>query len=152
MQAVIDRPPPPPVEDRPGGGSGWIHLFRAAGDIEAHLLSGRLETAGIEVRMVKDRTGLGAWAHGGSDPWAPVDVLVRKVHAQEARIVLAEIALAQPAYIPRDVAAPMIRRAILWWVLAIALGAGLTSIALARTAEHLDRCGLSTNCRLPASP
>jgi hypothetical protein len=152
MQSVIERPPPPLEDLWRGGDSGWIHLFRAAGDIEAQLLTGRLQTAGVDARLVKDRSGSGAWLHGGSDPWAPVDVLVRKVHAQEARIVLAEIALAQPAYVPRDVATPMLRRTILWWTLAIALGAGLSSIALARTADHLDRCGLTTNCRLPASP
>jgi hypothetical protein len=151
MQAVIDRPPPP-VEDLSGGDSGWIHLFRAAGDIEAHLLGGRLGAAGIEVRMVKDRTGFGAWLHGGSDPWAPVDLLVRKVYAQDARIILAEIALAQPAYAVREAAVPAVRRALVWWTLAIALGAGLSSIALARTAEYLDRCGLTTNCPPPESP
>ena len=152
MQSVIERPPPPIEATWRGGDSGWIHLFRAEGDIEAHLLTGRLKTAGIDTRLVKDRSGLGAWLHGGSDPWAPVDVLVRKVHAQEARIILAEIALAQPAYVEHDPAVPVVRRAILWWALAIALGAGLTSIALARTADHLDRCGLSTNCRVPTSP
>lgn len=145
MQAVIDRPPPT-VEDVRGGDSGWVHLIRAAGDIDAHLLGGRLGAAGIEVRMIKDRTGFGAWVHGGSDPWAPVDVLVRKLHAEEARIILAEIALAQPSFRAPDASPPVVRRAFVWWALAVALGAGLTSIALARTADHLDRCGLTTDC------
>ncbi len=82
--------PPPPAGTRSGGGggSGWIQLVKAADDIEAHLLAGRLAEAGIEVQTLPDRAAPGAWLYGGSNPWAPVRVLVRRRQLEEARLVL----------------------------------------------------------------
>lgn len=93
MKSVIDHPPPH-VGDLHRGGDDerWIPLFRAADDIEAHLLAGRLVQAGIETRAIKDRSTADAWLHNGSNPWTPVDLWVRVHHFDDARIVLAEIA------------------------------------------------------------
>lgn len=90
--------PGPPRDDgsRGGGGSGWVELVRATDDIDAHLLTGRLLAAGIESLTVKDRRAPGAWLSGGSNPWAPVAILVRRVQLDDARLVLAEISLGAP--------------------------------------------------------
>ncbi|MDQ4095101.1 MAG: DUF2007 domain-containing protein, partial [Actinomycetota bacterium] len=89
-----------PDVDSGGGGAGWVELLTARDDIEAHLLAGRLAEAGVETRTLKDRSGPGAWLHGGSDPWAPVTILVKRVQLEDARLVLAEISWAQPAVDP----------------------------------------------------
>ena len=149
MQAVIDRPPTSGlVPAGGGGGDGWVCVFRAAGDIEAHLLSGRLEAAGIETASIKDRRGA-AWMHGGSDPHAPVDIMVRKLQLEEARLVLAEIAFEMPFEPPARPATSW-RTALVWWGAALALGLTFTSIALARTADQLERCP-SWRCDEPAT-
>jgi hypothetical protein len=81
---------------RGGGGSRWVHLYRARNDIDAHLLVGRLEEAAIEASTLKDKTAPGAWLYGGSNPWAAVNVMVRSVQLEDARVVLAEIAYENP--------------------------------------------------------
>jgi hypothetical protein len=146
--ASINSPAPPPAgvaED--DGGFGWIELTRARDDIDAHLLVGRLEEAGIETHTIKDRTQLGAWMYGGSDPWAPVAVLVRRIQFEDARLVLAEISLAGPPAAPPDEAPNGSRRsALVWWALALALGLLLTGIALSRTAQVVGVCELPLIC------
>lgn len=145
MEAVIDRPPASgSIPSEGGGGDGWICVYRAAGDIEAHLLSGRLEAAGIETSSVKDGRGA-VWLHGGSDPFAPVDVMVKKVQFEDARMVLAEIAYDLP-YEPERTERSGWKTFLVWWGAALVLGLAFTSIALARTADQLERCGLSWRC------
>lgn len=85
-------PPGAPAGGDGGGGSGWTRLAVASNDIEAHLLEGCLLEAGIETRTVKDRTAPGAWLMGGSNPWAPVEVHVRRFQLDDARLVLLEVA------------------------------------------------------------
>ena len=138
MQAVIDRPPPPAParDDRGGNGGRWVHLFRARGDIEAHLLSGRLGSAGIETSFLRSGGSL-AWLHNGADPRAPVDVLVKKHQLEEARLVMAEIAFEQPT-LERTELGSQWRTALVWWSAALALGLGLTGIALARTSQQIN--------------
>lgn len=137
-----------PELDFGGGGAGWVELARAHDDIEAHLLGGRLAEAGIETRTLKDRSGPGAWLLGGSDPWAPVAVFVRKVQLEDARLVLAEISWGQPARDRQEqVAAGLApRHAWGWAIAAIVLGLAFTSIALARTADVLTGCDLPLIC------
>ena len=97
MTVGVDRPPPPVSQERGGGDQSWVELLKASDDIEAHLLGGRLLEAGIEARNVKDRSGP-AWMYGGSNPWAPVTILVRRAELEAARLVLAEISWSAPAY------------------------------------------------------
>ena len=142
---MLDLPPPPPsVENRAGGGSEWTPLVDAPNDIEAHLLVGRLAEEGIETRAIKDRKGP-AWMHGGSNPWAPVAICVRRFQLDDSRVVLAELAFNGPdATKPQ----PASRRAVaVWWTAAIALGLLLTGIGFARSADHLERCGLTADCQ-----
>jgi hypothetical protein len=138
---------PPVVEDGGGGGgSGWVPLLRARNDIEAHLLIGRLAESGVEATAVKDRRGPGAWLLGGSDAWAPVTVLVRRVQLDEARVVLAELAFEAPA-VPSAVArrSAMTRRGpIAFWAAAIGLGVLFTGLGLMQAAAEIDRCAETT--------
>jgi hypothetical protein len=144
VQGTLDKPPPPTRSRRGGGGSGWTQLTRAANDIDAHLLVGRLTEAGIESTTMKDRSAPGAWLYGGSNPWAPVVIMVRRLQLDDARIVLAEIAFELPATEPHGEEKEAHRwRPLVWWAAALALGALLTGISLMRAAESFQRCGLA---------
>ena len=138
---------PPVLEDERGGGSGWVQLVTAANDIEAHLLAGRLDEAGVATQVLKDRSAPGAWLYGGANPWAPVAILVRKLQLEDARFVLAEISFEAPPAAPPGLLGPRgWRPPVLWWSLALGLGALLTGAALARTADVLQRCDLPLVC------
>ncbi len=158
MASVVATPPRdgigslPPAADRGGGdgggGSGWVQLLKAANDIEAHLLVGRLNEAGVEVSVLKDRTAPGAWLYGGSNPWAPVIVMVRRLQLTDARMVLAEISFEGPVADERFGRAPMHswRTPLVWWTLALGLGLLMTGVALGRTAVVMERCDLPLLC------
>jgi Putative prokaryotic signal transducing protein len=141
----------PPIEqdDRRGGGSRWVELTKASNDIDAHLLIGRLNEAGIETRSVKDRSQPGAWLYGGSNPWAPVAILVRSLDLDSARIVLAEVAFEAPAVEPERPPSPAARRraATVWWVTAIVLGVTFTALIVAQASRATPGCQLPVLCR-----
>lgn len=151
MSVRVDLPPPP-VFDEIGGGrgdSGWIVLIKARHDIDAHLLSGRLAEAGIETRTVKDIAAPGAWLYGGSNPWAPVSVLVKKIDLDDARVVLAEISFAGPT--ADQLAARAVERhedfPVVWWITALLLGAALSALVLFQLTRWTDiRCQLPALC------
>ncbi|MDQ3752885.1 MAG: DUF2007 domain-containing protein [Actinomycetota bacterium] len=146
--------PPPPVATRFGGGGGseWIELVKAADDIEAHLLAGRLTEAGVEVQTLPDRAAPGAWLYGGSNPWAPVTVLVRRRQLEEARLVLAEISWAGPPA-DRDRPSPASRHVpFLWWATAIALGTLFFAAALLQATRATSACVVPVFCDDPARP
>ncbi|HJR46469.1 MAG TPA: DUF2007 domain-containing protein [Actinomycetota bacterium] len=142
--------PPPVLEDHEGGGggSGWVRLVVAPNDIEAHLLAGRLDEAGITVHLLKDRSGPGAWLYGGANPWAPAAILVRRLQLDDARLVLAEISFEAPDARPGPglLTARDWRTPVLWWSLALGLGLLLTGVALARTVDVVQRCDLPIVC------
>ena len=140
--------PPIAEDDRRGGGSRWVELIKARDDIDAHLLIGRLEEAGIETRTVKDRSMPGAWLYGGSNPWAPVAVLVRSIELESARLVLAELAFETPAVEPERPSSRAARRrvATLWWVTAILLGLTFTALIVAQAARATPGCQLPILC------
>jgi hypothetical protein len=139
MGTKVGAPAPPVRIEGGGGGWEWVELIRARNDIDAHLLDGRLAGAGIETRWVKDRLAPGAWAYGGSNPWAPVSIMVRRIQFEDARIVLAEISLDAPAMkTPANAVPPRLSR--LWWLTALGLGALLSMIVLLQVAESLPLC------------
>ncbi|MFN2526583.1 MAG: DUF2007 domain-containing protein [Actinomycetota bacterium] len=148
MSLRIDAPvlPPLPIQDWDGGGSEWVVLGRAANDIEAHLMTGVLNEAGVETYMVKDRSTPGAWLHGGSDPWAPVTVYVRQLQYEDARIALAEVALEDEPASPTGERGSGLRRVVAWWVIAILLGLFFTFVGLSRTAEAIRACEFRSTC------
>lgn len=142
-------PPTPPAGGGEGGGaSGWVHLLTAANDIEAHLVAGRLSEAGVEVRVVKDRSAPGAWLYGGANPWAPATVMVRRLQLNDAHLVMAEVSFEAPSARTGNPAREVggWRRPLLFWSVALGLGILLTGVALARTAHAIDRCELPLLC------
>lgn len=140
----------PPIEEagRSGGGARWVELVKAADDIDAHLLIGRLLESGIETQTVKDRSAPGAWLYGGSNPWAPVVILVRAFELDSARLVLAEVAFEGPAVEPDRPPSPAQRRrhALVWWATAIVLGVTLTALVAAQAIRATPGCQLPILC------
>ena len=155
MRSRLDLPPPVTdvfVDD--GGGSEWVHLIKARHDIDAHLLEGRLQEVGIESRKVKDRGAPGAWIYAGSNPWAPVSILVRRLQLEDARLVLAEISFdgppaveGTPAPAPRGVPFP-----VLWWVTALVLGVVFVVLTLGQIARANMICQLPSLCEESGTP
>ena len=144
MSVTVDLPPPQLEELDGGGGSDWVSLTRARHDIEAHLIMGRLGEAGIDVRCVKDRTAPGAWLYGGSNPWAPVEVFVKRYHHEDASVLLAEISFNAPAASESRI--PSARTAVVWWALALALGLVFTGASLAQMKDQLSLCRIGVFC------
>ncbi|HEX3327154.1 MAG TPA: hypothetical protein VHV50_09170 [Actinomycetota bacterium] len=136
MSSRLDLPPldlpPPPIEER-GGDSEWTQLTRAQGDIDAHLLVGRLNEGGVETRSVKDRQAMGSWIYAGSNPWAPVTIFVRRFQLDDARLILMEISLQTDG---QGFGGQRRGRAslspVLWWATALALGVLFTALAVAQ--------------------
>ncbi|MGH2748919.1 MAG: DUF2007 domain-containing protein [Actinomycetota bacterium] len=148
MATKIAEPSPPETIDREGG-SRWVELMRAPNDIDCNLLTGWLHEAGIETRTVKDRSAPGAWLYGGSNPWAPVTIMVRNWQMEEAKVALAELSYEAPSVEPPVPSEPPRRGwrfPVVWWIVALVLGALLTGVALARTASSMWHCDLPLLC------
>lgn len=148
MTTSVRQPPPGLLEDLGGSGdSGWTVLIKARHDIDAHLLAGRLTEAGIESRTLKDIGAPGSWMFGGSNPWAPVAILVRKLDLDDAKVVLAEISYEGPT--ADELAAQAVERhrsyPVVWWVTAVVLGAALSFLVLSQVTRLSDM-----GCQLPA--
>jgi Putative prokaryotic signal transducing protein len=154
IRARVEPPSSPPTtDDRSGGGGGrdWVELFRAANDIEAALLLGKLGEQEIEGRSVKDRSQPGSWLYGGSNPWAPVLIYVRRHQLVDARILLAEISLAEDdAEVNRE--EPRRRISRMWLATAIALGLAISALALLQIAEPNRFCQLPVLCENNDAP
>jgi hypothetical protein len=103
-----------------------VQLYKASDDIDAHLVGGRLAEAGVATHTVKDRAAPGAWLYGGTNPWAPVIIYVRKLQLDAARMVLAEIAWAAPTASEPESATSRPAVPALWWVTALALGLAMS--------------------------
>ncbi|HYP23804.1 MAG TPA: DUF2007 domain-containing protein, partial [Actinomycetota bacterium] len=130
-----------------GGGSGWVRLLRAPNDIEAHLLAGRLNEAGVEARIVRETGAPSAWLYGASKPWAPVTVMVRQRQLDDARLVLAEVSLEAPDHVREVAVAPGWRVPVVWWATALTLGVLVTGAALAQVADAtFARCHVPILC------
>ena len=143
MVKVATPPPETITHSDPGGDSEWVELIKARHDIDAHLLTGRLEEAGIDTRSVVDRGAPGAWLYGGSNPWAPVSVLVRRFQLQDARIVLAEISFGGPSATELAALARSRRVSfgVLWWATALLLGLVFIVLILGQVARAATSAG-----------
>jgi hypothetical protein len=138
--------PPPATSTPTGGGSRWVRLCRAANDIEAHLLVGRLTEAGIETRSITDRAP-SAWLYGGGNQWAPVTVYVLKIQLEDAHIALAEAAFQGPAAAGGGTGPGSAHRLPWrWWTTALAMGLVLSGVALAQAASSLEACRVPVLC------
>lgn len=148
MSVRAGLPPTLPDIGETGGGSGWVKLTRARDDIDAHLLMGRLDAAGIESSGVRDISGPGAWMFGGANAGAPVTIMVKRLQYEDARLVLAEISLEGPSVEP-PVAAPSGRSRlvpVVWWALAIGIGLLFTALSLVRMATARPE---GAPCKIP---
>lgn len=141
-------PPLDPGDGGGGGGAGWVRLLRAPNDIEGHLLAGRLTEAGVEARLVREKGAPSAWLYGGSNPWAPITVMVRRRQLDDARLVLAEVSFEAPGHVRDGIAAEAGWRVpVVWWATALALGVLVTGAALAQVAEAtFARCHVPVLC------
>ena len=99
---------------------GWERLTAANDDIDAQLLVGILDEAGIETRTVKDRSGYGDYLRGGSNPWAPVVVHVHASELDAARRVLSEV---RPPEVSESSDQPI--RGVRWYTIVAAAIAAL---------------------------
>lgn len=140
-----DNPLPPLEEDEStgGGGRGWVELTKARGDIEAHLLTGRLAASGIESSTVTDRSAPGSFLYGGHNPWAPVAVLVRRIQLEDARLVLAELAYEGRPAEPQEARTSAWKGPVLWWVAAVSLAVMFTVLGVA---QMMARCERDVRC------
>jgi hypothetical protein len=150
MGVSVDLPPTRIDVYDGGGESDWVELFTARNDIDAHLLVGRLDEAGIQSHTVKDRSAPGAWLYGGSNPWAPVAVFVRRLQLEDARLVLAEISMRTPFVRPIPERSSR-RGTLVWWAVALVLGAFFTWVGLERMQEEMRDCRPPA-CRLDVGP
>lgn len=145
----VQAPPPQLTGDIAGGGSEWVELIKARNDIDAHLLTGRLQEAGIETKRLTDRRAPGAWLYGGSNPWAPVMIYVRRFQLQDARITLAEISFDAPDAEGRpgtQSPSSSWRVPVLWWVTAVLLGLLFTAIGLRQVTRYIEPCEVPIVC------
>jgi len=104
---VIDSPPAP--TDEGGGGGGWAWLLTARGIIEAELVRGVLESAGVLPVALDGRDpSPGAWMFLGGN----VNALVR--------VILLEAGFEQPeppAPAPASARPPRLPRRMIWLVI-----------------------------------
>ena|SRR5438270_6753360 len=92
---VIDSPPAP--TDEGGGGGGWAWLLTARGIIEAELVRGVLETAGVAPVALDGRDpSPSAWMFLGGNVNALVRVFVPLAQLDSARLILLEAGFEQP--------------------------------------------------------
>lgn len=67
---------------------GWRVIERAGNEIDARLIAGHLQDAGIRVVLEKDNSGYGDYLYGGGNPNAPVTLLVPEEQWEAATVVL----------------------------------------------------------------
>lgn len=92
---VIDAPPA--ATDQSGGGGGWAWLLTARGIIEAELVRGVLESAGVMPVALDGRDpSPGAWMFLSGNVNALVRVFVPLAQLDSARLILLEAGLEQP--------------------------------------------------------
>ena len=133
-----------------GSDDGWVTLASARGDIDANLMAGRLNVAGVETDIVRE-FGNSAWLYGGSNPWAPVTIRVKGPQLEDARTVLDEISSDPPAAEPETNLHPASRRRSLplaWLAVAVVLGVLLIALTfVGMTSGQTDkRCEIPIIC------
>lgn len=67
---------------------GWRVIEHAGNEIDARLIAGHLQDAGIRVVLERDNSGYGDYLYGGANPNAPVILLVPEEQWQAATAVL----------------------------------------------------------------
>jgi hypothetical protein len=96
---VIDSPPA--ATDEGGGGGGWAWLLTARGIIEAELVRGVLESAGVAPVALDGRDpSPGAWMFLSGNVNALVRVFVPLAQLDSAKLILLEAGFEQPEPAP----------------------------------------------------
>jgi hypothetical protein len=130
---VIDHAPPEPPADS-GGGGGWAWLLTAKGIIEAELVRGVLETAGIVPVALDSRDqSPGAWMFLSGNVNALVRVFVPVSLLDAARLTLLEVGLTDTDAPAESEARPKATRSRSLWLLAILATACVIAIFLFAT-------------------
>ena len=116
---VIDSPPA--TVDHGGGGGGWAWLLTARGIIEAELVRGVLESAGvIPVALDGRDPSPGAWMFLSGNVNALVRVFVPLAQLDSARLILLEAGFEQPeppATPPATARTPRFHSRAIWLVI-----------------------------------
>jgi hypothetical protein len=88
--------PAPPHAHRGGGGGGWAWLLTARDAMEAEIVRGLLEAAGVPVALDWRDPSPFAWMHLSGNLFRPVPVYVPSSLIDAARLQLLEIGLGLP--------------------------------------------------------
>lgn len=131
---VID-PPRSTHDGGGGGGGGWAWLVTARGIIEAQLIRGLLEEAGVVPVWLDTRDpSPGAWMFMSGNPNAPVAIYVPISHLDGARLALLESGLADGPSDGGDDWSPEERERLVrwspWGIVGVALAAFVIVILL----------------------
>ena len=142
--------PAPPDEVAPddGGGGRWAWLLTAGGHVEAELVKGRLESAGVPVVLDRRDPTPGAWMYlYGGNPRAPVQVFVPAGLLDAARLELLEAGLNAPSARPDDPAPRAERRRHwTWYLVASVTALAITWILLSLVFMSSATCTLRLFC------
>ncbi|HVL32771.1 MAG TPA: DUF2007 domain-containing protein [Actinomycetota bacterium] len=115
--------PPPTITAEGGGGGGWALLLTARGIIEAELVKGVLEAAGVVPVVLDARDpSPGAWMFLSGNVNAPVRVYVPLSQLDQARLALLESGLGLEEEPKQAMPAEAVRGPGVWtWALALVL-------------------------------
>jgi hypothetical protein len=91
---VLD--PAPPQQNEGGGGGRWAWLFTASDAVEAEIVRGLLEGAGVPVALDWRDPSPFAWMHLSGNLHRPVPVYVPAGLIENARLHLLDIGLESP--------------------------------------------------------
>ena len=111
----------------------WVRLTSVSDQYEADLLTGRLESVGIDSRSSKSVEAPGAWLTGSQNPFGPIEILVPSDQLETAQGSLGSV---EPAADPSAGATPRpSRRAmmVVGAVLVVALVIGVLAAVLTDT-------------------
>jgi hypothetical protein len=127
---VLD--PAPPGHHDGGGGGRWAWLFTANDAVEAEIVRGLLETAGVPVALDWRDPSPFAWMHLSGNLFRPVPVYVPAGLVENARLHLLDIGL-ESADAAEEADEESIARPAVWrerhrWVLAGATAMTLVAV------------------------
>jgi hypothetical protein len=140
--ATLDPAPPAPSDG--GGGGRWAWLVTAGGIVEAELIHGILEQAGVPVVLDRRDPSPFAWMYLAGNVNAPIQIYVPASLLDEARLQILEAGVSAPEPSTPSAQAPVggsrrLLRAILtlaavlvaiWIVLVTYLGSATCALRL----------------------
>lgn len=128
-----------------GGGSRWAWLVTAGGTIEAELIRGRLESAGVPVVLDRRDPSPGAWLYLSGNVNAPIQVLVPRGLLDAARLELLEAGFEAPPAEPDRPSSPEPRPRGRW-IMVIILCALVVALILVLQMLGSATCAIGVVC------